>query len=405
MKKLSVRDCDVQGKRVLTRVDFNVPLDSDKNITDDTRIVSALDTIKNILNRGGRLILMSHLGRPRGRRDEDLSLLPVAYRLGELLENPLKFSNDCIGEEAKRKVDSLKDGEIVLLENLRFHPGEEANAPAFAKELAVLGDIFVNDAFGTAHRAHASTVGVTEQFNVRAAGFLMERELTALTEALENPHRPFIAVLGGAKIKGKINLIKSLLKKVDVLLIGGGMMFTFFKASGLEIGESIVDESYLDMCKEVLNKTRGGPSKLLLPVDTIVAEGIDDTLPKQEVSSADIPENWVGVDIGPKTVNLFRQELAKAQTIFWNGPMGIFEKPGFANGTKALAQAIADATDRGAISVVGGGDSVAAIQLMGIADKFTHVSTGGGASLELMEGRSLPGIDALCDVAEASCDA
>ncbi len=405
MKKLSVRDCEVRGKRVLTRVDFNVPLDSDKNITDDTRIVSALATIRNILDRGGKLVLMSHLGRPRGKRDEGLSLMPVAYRLGELLENPLRFSNDCIGEEAKRKVASLKEGEIVLLENLRFHPGEEANSSAFSRELAELGDIFVNDAFGTAHRAHASTVGVAEHFDIRAAGFLMEKELTALSGALEEPRRPFVAVLGGAKIKGKINLIKTLLKKVDVLLVGGGMMFTFFKASGLEIGNSIVDESFLDMCKEVLTKTRGGPSRLLLPVDTIVAEGIDDTLPKQEVSSADIPENWYGVDIGPKTVSLFREEITKANTIFWNGPMGIFEKPGFADGTKAVAQAIANATDRGAVTIVGGGDSVAAIQLMGIAEKFTHVSTGGGASLELMEGRSLPGIEALCDVAEASCDA
>jgi phosphoglycerate kinase len=405
MKKLSVRDCDVRGKRVLTRVDFNVPLDGDKNITDDTRIVSALETIRSILDRGGKLILMSHLGRPRGKRDEGSSLMPVAYRLGELLENPLKFASDCIGEEARRKVSSLKEGEIVLLENLRFHPGEEENSSAFARELAALGDIFVNDAFGTAHRAHASTVGIAEYFEVRAAGFLMEKELTALGGALDNPKRPFVAVLGGAKIKGKINLIKTLLKKVDVLLVGGGMMFTFFKASGLEIGNSIVDEAYLDMCREILSKTKGGPSKLFLPVDTIVAEGIDDALPKQEVSSADIPENWFGVDIGPKTVSLFREELSKANTIFWNGPMGIFEKPGFADGTKAVAQAIANATERGAISVVGGGDSVAAIQLMGIAEKFSHVSTGGGASLELMEGRALPGIEALCDVAEASCDA
>jgi len=405
MKKLSVRECEIRGKRVLMRVDFNVPLDGDKNITDDTRIISALDTIRYVLDQGGKLVLMSHLGRPRGKRDESLSLMPVAYRLGELLENPLKFANDCIGEEARRKVASLREGEIVLLENLRFHPGEESNSPAFSRELAALGDIYVNDAFGTAHRAHASTVGIAEYFDIRAAGFLMEKELNALGGALENPTRPFVAVLGGAKIKGKINLIQTLLKKVDVLLVGGGMMFTFFKASGLEIGNSIVDDTYLDMCKEILSKTRGGPSKLLLPVDTIVAEGIDDSLPKQEVSSADIPEDWFGVDIGPKTVSLFRDQISKANTIFWNGPMGIFEKPGFADGTKAVAQAIANATDRGATTVVGGGDSVAAIHLMGIADKFSHVSTGGGASLELMEGRPLPGVEALCDVAEASCDA
>ena len=403
MKKLNVRDCDVRGKRVLARVDFNVPLDSDGNITDDTRIIAALPTLKDILGRGGKLVLMSHLGRPRGQRDENLSLTPVAYRLGELLDQPLRFAQDCIGEDAKRKVVTLKDGEMVLLENLRFHAEEEANDPVFSRELAVLGDIYVDDAFGTAHRAHASTVGVTEFFDIRAAGFLMEKELTALAGALEDPRRPFIAVLGGAKIKGKINLIRNLLEKVDVLLVGGGMMFTFFKASGLEIGRSIVDDSYLDMCKELLDATRESDSRLLLPVDVIVAEQLDDAAPRREVSSADIPEEWLGADIGPKSAALFKEEIAKAKTIFWNGPMGVFEKPSFADGTKAVAQAIADATGRGAITIVGGGDSVAAIQLMGIGDQFTHISTGGGASLELMEGRTLPGVKALCDVAGASC--
>ncbi len=403
MKKLNVRDCDVRGKRVLVRVDFNVPLDSDGNITDDTRIIAALPTLKDILGRGGKLVLMSHLGRPRGQRAESLSLTPVAYRLGELLDHPLRFAQDCIGEDAKRKVVTLKDGEMVLLENLRFHAEEEANDPVFSRELAVLGDIYVDDAFGTAHRAHASTVGVTEFFDIRAAGFLMEKELTALAGALEDPRRPFIAVLGGAKIKGKINLIRNLLEKVDVLLVGGGMMFTFFKASGLEIGRSIVDDSYLDMCKELLDVTRESDSRLLLPVDVIVAEQLDDAAPRREVSSADIPEEWLGADIGPKSAALFREEIAKAKTIFWNGPMGVFEKPSFADGTKAVAQAIADATGRGAITIVGGGDSVAAIQLMGIGDQFTHISTGGGASLELMEGRTLPGVKALCDVAGASC--
>ncbi len=403
MKKLNVRDCDVRGKRVLARVDFNVPLDSDGNITDDTRIIAALPTLKDILGRGGKLVLMSHLGRPRGQRDESLSLTPVAYRLGELLDQPLRFAQDCIGEDAKRKVVTLKDGEMVLLENLRFHAEEEANDPVFSRELAVLGDIYVDDAFGTAHRAHASTVGVTEFFDIRAAGFLMEKELTALAGALEDPQRPFIAALGGAKIKGKINLIRNLLEKVDVLLVGGGMMFTFFKASGLEIGRSIVDDSYLDMCKELLDATRESDSRLLLPVDVIVAEQLDDAAPRREVSSADIPEEWLGADIGPKSAALFKEEIAKAKTIFWNGPMGVFEKPSFADGTKAVAQAIADATGRGAITIVGGGDSVAAIQLMGIGDQFTHISTGGGASLELMEGRTLPGVKALCDVAGASC--
>ena len=402
MKKLSIRDCDVKGKRVLARVDFNVPLDSDKNITDDTRIMAALPTIKNIVDRGGRLILMSHLGRPRGQRDSELSLTPVAYRLGEIVDNPLRFADDCIGEEVEEKARALKDGEVLMLENLRFHTGEEENDAEFARRLSALGDVYVNDAFGTAHRAHASTAGVSEFISTRAAGFLMEKELRALGEALNNPDRPFLSVLGGAKIKGKINLIQSLIDKVDVLLVGGGMMYTFFKATGLEVGRSIVDETYLKMAKELIAKTRSGPSRLLLPVDTIVADEIDDAAMSREVSIADMPDEWIGVDIGPRTVDLFKSEIAKAGTIFWNGPMGVFEKPNFAEGTRAIARAIADATDRGATTIAGGGDSVAAINLMGIADRFTHISTGGGASLEFMEGRSLPGVDALCDVAEVA---
>jgi len=402
MKKLSIRDVDVKGKRVLTRVDFNVPLDSDKNITDDTRIVESLPTIRNIVERGGRLILMSHLGRPRGQRDPELSLTPVAYRLAELVDNPLRFADDCIGGAVRDKVAAMRDGDILMLENLRFHTGEEENDPDFARELSRVADIYVNDAFGAAHRAHASTAGVAEFIDTRAAGFLMEKELSALGQALHTPKRPFLAVLGGAKIKGKINLIKSLMGKVDVLLVGGGMMYTFFKATGLEIGRSIVDDQFLAMCKEVLDTTRGGPSRILLPVDTIIAEEIDDAAPTREVSIADIPEDWLGVDIGPKTVSLFKSEIAKAGTVFWNGPMGVFEKPNFAEGTKAIARAVADATGRGAATIVGGGDSVAAINLMGIADRFTHVSTGGGASLEFMEGRPLPGVEALCDVAEVT---
>ena len=402
MKKLSIRSCDVKGKRVLTRVDFNVPIDHDKNITDDTRIVAALPTIKSVVERGGRLVLMSHLGRPRGWRDDRLSLAPVAFRLGEHVNHPVKFVKDCIGEDVTRKVQALQDGEILLLENLRFHTGEEENDPEFAKELASLGDIYVNDAFGTAHRAHASTKGVAEHFDIRAAGFLMEKELDALGEGLENPARPFVAILGGAKIKGKIHLIESLLDKVDVLLVGGGMMFTFLKATGLEIGASIADDDFLVMSKELLDKARSGPSRLLLPVDCIIARELEDASPTREVSSADIPEDWIGVDVGPKTVELFKKELSEANTIFWNGPMGVFEKPSFAEGTKAIARAVAEAGSRDAVTIVGGGDSVAAINLMGIADKFTHISTGGGASLEFMEGKELPGIEALCDVAEAS---
>lgn len=404
MRKLSVRNCDVGGKRVLTRVDFNVPLDGDRNITDDTRITAAIPTIRNIVDRGGKLVLMSHLGRPRGKPNDEMSLAPVAFHLGSLIDNPVKFVKETIGDTVKHKVDALKEGEILVLENLRFHPGEEANDPEFARELAALGDIYVNDAFGTAHRAHASTVGIHDYFDIRAAGFLMEKELDALGSALENPARPFVAVLGGAKIKGKINLIQSLMSKVDVLLIGGGMMFTFLKSTGLEIGKSIVDDDFLAMCKEALSNSRSGPSRLLLPVDCIVTQEIDGQSPAREVSSADIPEDWLGVDIGPKTISLFKSEIANAATVFWNGPMGVFEQPRFAEGTKEIARAVANATAKGAVTIVGGGDSVAAIKLMGIPDEFSHVSTGGGASLEFMEGKELPGVEALCDVAEASCD-
>jgi phosphoglycerate kinase len=402
MRKLSIRDCDVKGKRVLVRVDFNVPLDNEHSITDDTRILESIPTIRDVVDRGGRLILMSHLGRPRSGRDPDLSLAPVASRLAELVSNPLRFAGDCVGEEVRQKAAALKDGEILLLENLRFHAEEEANDPAFAKELASIADIYVNDAFGTAHRAHASTAGVADYLNVRAAGYLMEKELRALGDALNNPVRPFLAVLGGAKVSGKIDLIKSLLDRVDVLLVGGGMMYTFFKASGLEVGRSIVDEKHLAMCKELLARTKPGRSRLLLPVDAIVAQEIDDNAPAREVSIADIPEDWIGVDIGPRTVDLFKAQIAAARTVFWNGPMGVFEKPSFAEGTRAVARAMADATDRGATTIVGGGDSVAAINLMGIANRFSHISTGGGASLEFMEGRTLPGVEALCDVAEVT---
>ncbi len=405
MKKLNIRDCDVKGKRVLARFDFNVPLDSDGNITDDTRIQAALPTIKDIVERGGRLIMMSHLGRPRGQRNAEMSLLPVANRLGELVSNPLRFVEDCVGDEVESKTLELSDGELLLLENVRYYQEETENDAEFARSLSRLGDIYVNDAFGTAHRAHASTAGVAEYFDVRAAGYLMEKELDALGSALDDPVRPFVAVLGGAKIKGKINLIKSLMDKVDVVIVGGGMMYTFFKASGLEIGKSICDDSFHATCKELMDKTKEGPSRLLLPVDTIIAREIDDSAPTREVSIADIPEDWIGVDIGPKTVTLFKSQIAEAMTIFWNGPMGVFEKPNFAEGTKAIARAVADGKDRGATTIVGGGDSVAAINLMGIGDRFSHISTGGGASLEFMEGRPLPGVESLCDVAEASLDA
>lgn len=389
---------DLKGRKVLMRVDFNVPLSKEGNITDDTRIRETLPSINYVAENGAGLVLMSHLGRPKGKKDPAFTLRPVADALGELVTHPVRFVEDCVGPEVEAKAAALKPGEILLLENIRFYPNEEADDPVFSKRLAKLGNLYANDAFGTAHRAHASTVGVTQFFKDRVAGFLMEKEIEALEGLLGAPARPFVAVMGGAKVSGKIDLIKNLLKRVDRVLVGGGMAFTFFKAAGLEVGKSIVDETLVPLCKELMEEAGGGDGKrIFLPVDCVVAKDVHATSESKTVSTGDIPEDWAGVDIGDKTVDLFKKELLAAKTIFWNGPMGVFEIPKFSNGTKKIAKIIADATKRGATTIVGGGDSVAALNQLGLAGRFSHVSTGGGASLELLEGKKLPGVEALND--------
>ena len=402
MKKLTVQDVDLSGRRVLVRVDFNVPMDDDRTITDDTRIRAAMATIEYVLSRGGRPVLMSHLGRPKGERKEEFSLRPVAHRLGELLGREVHFAEDCVGDEARRVVDAAGEGEVVLLENLRFHAAETDNGPDFSRQLAELGDLYVNDAFGTAHRAHASTVGVTEHFDQRASGLLMDRELENLGGLLQNPRRPFVAVLGGAKVSGKIEVIDNLIGKVDSILVGGGMAFTFFRALGVDTGESLVEESLLDTVKAIQEKAKGSTTELVLPEDLMVADRFAADAEKQEVLVTDIPEGWMGLDVGPRTVKRFGAVIESANTIFWNGPMGVFEMEAFSKGTRAMARAIAQATDNGARSVVGGGDSVSALAQADLTHKITHVSTGGGASLEFMGGKSLPGVDALSDASPSA---
>ena len=398
MRKKTLRDVELDGRKLLMRVDFNVPLSKRGDITDDTRIRAALPSIDYAAGKGASLVLVSHLGRPKGQRDPELSLKVVAYHLGGLIEHPVKFAEDCIGPQAEERAASLKPGEVLLLENVRFHSGETANDPEFAAKLARFGDLYADDAFGTAHRAHASTEGVALHFEERVAGFLMERELETLESLLLEPERPFVAIMGGAKVSGKLGLIDNLLERVDRILIGGGMAYTFFKAVGLEIGGSIVDEISITLCTELLDTAASGSEKkLFLPVDTVVAKGVDDDSGMMTVSTGDIPEKLVGVDIGQKTVEMFSSELSRAKTIFWNGPMGVFESPSFSEGTKRIARLIADMTRDGARTIVGGGDSVAALGMLNLKDKITHVSTGGGASLELLEGKALPGVEALND--------
>jgi phosphoglycerate kinase len=397
MQKKSLSDISTQGKRVLMRVDFNVPLDENKRITDDKRIVESLPSIKKILENGGRLILMSHLGRPKGKVNSEYSLAPVASRLSELIDCPVTMAKDCVGTEVMQQVLAMQDGEVLLLENLRFHAEEEANDPDFSRELASLGEVYVNDAFGTAHRAHASTEGITHYVQSAVAGFLIERELLYLGKALQEPERPFVAILGGSKISGKIDVLENLFKKVDTVLIGGAMVFTFFKAQGYAIGKSLVEESKIELALAILEQAKNKGIKLLLPTDVILAPAISGDVDFYADQISNIPDEMIGVDIGPKTAEMFRNEILSARTVLWNGPMGVFEIDNFASGTMAVAQALADATAKGATTIVGGGDSAAAIAKAGLAKEMTHISTGGGASLEFLEGKELPGISALND--------
>jgi len=395
MKKLSVDKVALNGKRVLVRVDFNVPFDENMKITDDIRIKAALPTIKKIIGEGGRCILMSHLGRPKGQPNPKYTLKPVAIRLGELLEMDVKFAPDCIGEQVKAIVNSLKDGEVVLLENLRYHAEEETNDPEFSKQLAELGDVYVNDAFGSAHRAHASTEGVTKFISTCASGYLMQKELDYLGEAVANPKRPFTAILGGSKISGKIDVIDNLLPQVDNLLIGGGMAYTFYKAMGYEIGSSLLEAEKLDLAKATLEKFKTSKANVMLPKDNVVAAEFKNESPSQVVDSDKIPADKMGLDVGPKTIEEFKKVILSSKTIIWNGPLGVFEFDNYAKGTDAVAAALAEATANGAITIIGGGDSAAAIKKAGLEDKVSHVSTGGGASLEFLEGKILPGVAAL----------
>ncbi len=396
MNKKTIRDISVSGKRVLVRVDFNVPLDKAKNIEDDTRIRESLPTIEHLLSQGGKVILMSHLGRPKGKSPE-FSLAPVAKRLSELLGKPVHFASDCIGAEAETAVSKLQNGEVLLLENVRFYKEEEANDTEFAKKLASLGDVYVNDAFGTAHRAHASTEGVTKFIQTAVAGFLIEKELKYLGEATANPQRPFVAILGGAKISGKIDVLEKLLEKVDAVLVGGAMIFTFFKAQGLKVGKSLVEDDKLEIAKTIMDKAQSRKVKLLLPTDVVIADKFEKDANAKTVSINAIEDGWLGLDIGAETIKTYRQEILNAKTIVWNGPMGVFEMEKFAVGTFEIAKALAEATKNGATTVIGGGDSASAIVKAGLEKAVTHVSTGGGASLEFLEGKILPGIAALND--------
>ncbi|MBM4277372.1 MAG: phosphoglycerate kinase [Deltaproteobacteria bacterium] len=388
---LRVDQAELKGKRVFVRVDFNVPLDEKKEITDDTRIISSLPTIRFICGAGGKVILASHLGRPKGKRDPKFSLAPIAERLSKLLGKGVSLAPDCVGEEVRGQIERMKEGEVLLLENLRFHQEEEKNEETFSKDLASLCDVYVNDAFGAAHRAHASTEGMTRYIQTVASGFLMMREIESLEKALVNPQKPYVAILGGAKVSDKIGVIRNLQNKVDTLLIGGGMAYTFLKAKGFSIGKSLVEEDQIGLSLRLIEGAKG-KIKLILPSDHIAAERMDVQARREIVTNEKIPSGWVCLDIGPETVKIFLEEILSARTIFWNGPMGVFEMEPFSQGTFAIARAVADSQ---AFSIVGGGDSVAAVNQAGVADKIGHISTGGGASLELIEGKKLPGIEAL----------
>jgi phosphoglycerate kinase len=397
MSKLTIQDMDLRGKRVFIRVDFNVPL-KDGVVTDDTRIRETLPTLKLAMEKGGRLVLASHLGRPKGGPDPKYSVKPAAKKLEVLLGKPVAFAADCVGADAEAKSKALKDGEVLVLENVRFHPEEEKNDEAFSKQLAALCDgVFVCDAFGSAHRAHASVVGITKFVKQAAAGLLMEKEIAYIGKAISNPTRPFVAILGGAKVSDKIEVVENLMKIADAMLIGGGMAYTFFKAQGFGIGKSLVEEDKLDLARKILAEAKQKNFKLLLPLDNVVAPEFKADAPASIVDVGAIPADQMGLDIGPKTIAVYSAEVAKAKTIVWNGPMGVFEMPAFAKGTLAVAQAVADATVKGATSIVGGGDSVAAVHQSGVSGKISHISTGGGASLEFLGGSKLPGVEALTD--------
>lgn len=389
MKK-TIRDIELKGKRVLIRCDFNVPLDSNQNITDDTRIRAALPTLEYMVTQGAKVVVMSHLGRPKGKAAAEFSLAPVAVRLAELLGKQVEFADSdvVVDDSVKEKVAALKDGDVLLLQNVRFRKEETDNEPGFAKELASLGDVFVQEAFGTAHRAHASTAGVADYLPC-VSGFLIEKEVKFLGSALHNPQRPFVAIMGGAKVGDKIKVIENLLTKVDTLIIGGGMSYTFYKAMGLEIGTSILDADNIDLAKMLLEKATSLNVKLLLPVDIVCADEFSNDAKYQTYSRDQIPSDMMGLDIGEETVKLYSEEIAKAKTVVWNGPMGVFEMENFAKGTKAIAEALATSD---ATTIIGGGDSAAAVEQFGLADKMSHISTGGGASLEFLEGKILPGI-------------
>jgi len=393
MAKKTVASMDVKGKRVLVRVDFNVPLDEHLHVTDDRRIRSAVPTIKSIIDRGGRAILMSHLGRPKAGPEKKFSLKPAAEALSKLIHKPVTLAPDSIGPEAEKAVAAMKDGDVVLLENTRFYKDEEKNDPAHSEKISKFGDLYVNDAFGTAHRQHASTFGVAEKLGPgkRGIGFLIEKEIKFLGDALEHPQRPFIAILGGAKVSDKIEVIENLLSKADAILIGGAMAYTFFLAQGKKVGKSLSEKDKVELAKSLLAKAGG---KILLPVDTVISDKMTDDA-QTRVVEGDIPDDMEGFDIGPKTAKLYADKIKSAKTIVWNGPMGVFEKKPFINGTKVVAEALAQATSHGAVTIIGGGDSAAAIEEFGLADKVSHVSTGGGASLEFLEGKGFACLDIL----------